>query len=241
MASCSDPPTCCPSSGWRPSTSRCGCSKRRSASARYCSAAPTRSGRSTVSVKAAGVGRSTPVPALPAACCSSRSALLPAASTGTARRCSSPRSPWRCSGSGLLWRVSSPVPAVALPASSRPLSSCSTSSSDFGPRLASFVTGFGNAWRDQNNDFCFWVPIVGPLIGGPIGAVLYDLFVGRHLPVSDVDEEPGRTLVDPEDIETDACVPAPTPPAPAPPTPRGSEKWLTSSAPSTREPPARGS
>jgi glycerol uptake facilitator protein len=74
---------------------------------------------------------------------------------------------------------------------------------DFGPRLASFVTGFGNAWRDQNNNFYFWVPIVGPLIGGPIGAVLYDLFVGRHLPVSDVDEEPGRTLVDPEDIETD--------------------------------------
>src|SRR5664280_1388634 len=139
MASCSDPPTCCPSSGWRPSTSRCGCSKRRSASARYCSAAPTRSGRSTVSVKAAGVGRSTPVPALPAACCSSRSALLPAASTGTARRCSSPRSPWRCSGSGLLWRVSSPVPAVALPASSRPLLSCSTSSSGSARTSSSFA------------------------------------------------------------------------------------------------------
>ena len=27
----------------------------------------------------------------------------------------------------------------------------------------------------------FWVPIIGPLIGGVIGAVLYDLFVGDTL------------------------------------------------------------
>ncbi len=72
---------------------------------------------------------------------------------------------------------------------------------DFGPRLASYITGFGHAWRDQNNHLYFWVPIVGPLIGGPLGAVLYDQLVGRHLPVGDEDEEPGRTTSDPEDTD----------------------------------------
>ncbi len=63
---------------------------------------------------------------------------------------------------------------------------------DFGPRLASFVTGYGSAWRDQNGSLYFWVPIVGPLIGGPLGAGLYDLLVGRHLPAEDEPQEPGR-------------------------------------------------
>ena len=69
---------------------------------------------------------------------------------------------------------------------------------DLGPRLLSFVTGYGGAWRDQNGDIYFWVPIVGPIIGALIGALLYDLLVGRNLPVSDEDEEPGRTASTPE-------------------------------------------
>jgi hypothetical protein len=28
----------------------------------------------------------------------------------------------------------------------------------------------------------FWVPIIGPLIGGLIGVAVYDFFVGRFLP-----------------------------------------------------------
>jgi glycerol uptake facilitator protein len=63
---------------------------------------------------------------------------------------------------------------------------------DFGPRLASYLTGYGGAFKDQFGDLYFWVPIVGPIIGALIGALLYDLLVGRNLPVSDVDEEPGR-------------------------------------------------
>jgi glycerol uptake facilitator protein len=63
---------------------------------------------------------------------------------------------------------------------------------DFGPRLASYLTGYGGAFKDQFGDPYFWVPIVGPIIGALIGALLYDLLVGRNLPVSDVDEEPGR-------------------------------------------------
>ena len=71
---------------------------------------------------------------------------------------------------------------------------------DFGPRLATFITGYGGAWRDQYGHLYFWVPIVGPLIGGPVGAGLYDLLVGRNLPVADADAEPGRTPADPDRV-----------------------------------------
>src|SRR5215207_9875893 len=40
---------------------------------------------------------------------------------------------------------------------------------DFGPRLASFLTGYGGAFRDQFGDLYFWVPIVGPIIGALVG------------------------------------------------------------------------
>ena len=53
---------------------------------------------------------------------------------------------------------------------------------DFGPRLASFVTGYGTAWRDQYGKLFFWVPIVGPLIGALVGGGLYQLVVSRYLP-----------------------------------------------------------
>jgi glycerol uptake facilitator protein len=53
---------------------------------------------------------------------------------------------------------------------------------DFGPRLASFVTGYGSAFRDQWGNLYFWVPIVGPLIGAVIGAWLYKVLIGRFLP-----------------------------------------------------------
>jgi glycerol uptake facilitator protein len=80
---------------------------------------------------------------------------------------------------------------------------------DFGPRLAEYFTGYGSAWRDQNGDFYFWVPIVGPLIGGLVGAGLYDLLVGRSLPLSDDDQEPGRMPEEPD--QSTGRVDAPTP------------------------------
>ncbi|QKW35674.1 aquaporin family protein [Actinomadura sp. NAK00032] len=65
---------------------------------------------------------------------------------------------------------------------------------DFGPRLASFLTGYGGAWRDQYGDLYFWVPIVAPLIGGVLGVGLYKVLIGRFLPA----EEPAQDIAKPE-------------------------------------------
>ncbi|MEU4619373.1 MIP family channel protein [Actinoplanes sp. NPDC023801] len=62
---------------------------------------------------------------------------------------------------------------------------------DFGPRLASFLTGYGGAFRDQTGYLYFWIPIVGPIIGGVLGAGLYQTLIGRFLP-SDAPQEPGE-------------------------------------------------
>jgi glycerol uptake facilitator protein len=59
---------------------------------------------------------------------------------------------------------------------------------DFGPRLASYLTGYESAFRDQYGNLYFWVPILGPLIGGPLGALLYQLLIGRHLTAEQVEE-----------------------------------------------------
>lgn len=62
---------------------------------------------------------------------------------------------------------------------------------DFGPRLASFITGYDGAWRDQYGNLYFWVPIIGPLVGGLLGAGLYKGAIGRFLPAP-APEPPGR-------------------------------------------------
>jgi glycerol uptake facilitator protein len=62
---------------------------------------------------------------------------------------------------------------------------------DFGPRLASFLTGYGGAFRDQTGYLYFWIPIVAPIIGGVIGAGLYKVLIGRFLPDA-LPPEPGE-------------------------------------------------
>jgi glycerol uptake facilitator protein len=69
---------------------------------------------------------------------------------------------------------------------------------DFGPRLASWVTGWSTAMNTSNGDFYAWVPIVGPLIGGAIGVYLYDLFVGNFLPAEGDVGEVGEVVHPPE-------------------------------------------
>ncbi|EGX55705.1 MIP family channel protein [Streptomyces zinciresistens K42] len=71
---------------------------------------------------------------------------------------------------------------------------------DFGPRLFTWIAG----WKDLafpgslSGSFSayWWIPIVGPLVGGVIGVLLYDLFIGDvlHLRAKQgTPPEPGRT------------------------------------------------
>ncbi len=66
---------------------------------------------------------------------------------------------------------------------------------DFGPRLASFLTGYDTAFRDQRDNLYFWVPIVGPLVGGLIGAGAYKL-LSRFMPGPDEAGEVGEIPLD---------------------------------------------
>ncbi|MGW0627125.1 MIP/aquaporin family protein [Streptomyces sp. NPDC002758] len=71
---------------------------------------------------------------------------------------------------------------------------------DFGPRLLTWIAGWnqlafpGSSPGAYSN--YFWIPIVGPLVGGMIGVLVYDLFIGDVLHLrAEMGElpEPGRT------------------------------------------------
>jgi glycerol uptake facilitator protein len=51
---------------------------------------------------------------------------------------------------------------------------------DLGPRFLAWLSGWGQVAFPGAHGY-FWVPIVGPLVGGVIGAFVYDLFVGDIL------------------------------------------------------------
>ena len=54
---------------------------------------------------------------------------------------------------------------------------------DFAPRLASWITGYQDAWFSANGpQLYFWVPIVAPLIGGLIGGALFVFGIEKFLP-----------------------------------------------------------
>ena len=52
---------------------------------------------------------------------------------------------------------------------------------DFGPRLFAVAAGFKNNGLTDGSGV-FWVPILGPLIGGLLGAAIYDFGVRKYLP-----------------------------------------------------------
>jgi len=56
---------------------------------------------------------------------------------------------------------------------------------DFAPRLASWLTGYQDAWFSANGpELYFWVPIVAPLIGGLIGGALFVFCIEKFLPAA---------------------------------------------------------
>jgi glycerol uptake facilitator protein len=75
---------------------------------------------------------------------------------------------------------------------------------DFGPRMFALVAGWGKIAfpGDYGNvNTYFWIPIIGPLIGGPIGAYAYDFLVRDTLVARGEEpppgvEERGRTVED---------------------------------------------
>jgi glycerol uptake facilitator protein len=55
---------------------------------------------------------------------------------------------------------------------------------DFGPRLFAFFAGWGQVALPGNGagfSNYFWIPIVGPLVGGVIGILVYDFFIKHAL------------------------------------------------------------
>jgi len=50
---------------------------------------------------------------------------------------------------------------------------------DFGPRLFTWTAGFRHTGFDSH---AFWVPIVGPLAGSLVGALVYDRLIRPYLP-----------------------------------------------------------
>ena len=52
---------------------------------------------------------------------------------------------------------------------------------DLGPRLFTAIAGWGLDVFRANNGW-WWVPIVGPLVGGVLGGLFYDLCVGKRHP-----------------------------------------------------------
>ena len=52
---------------------------------------------------------------------------------------------------------------------------------DFGPRLFTFVGGWGSEVFRAGNDW-WWVPIVAPCVGAVIGGWVYDALIGHRFP-----------------------------------------------------------
>ena len=54
---------------------------------------------------------------------------------------------------------------------------------DFGPRLWTFVAGWGQTAIPGPNGY-FWVPIVGPIVGGLLAGLVYEKLLRQHLPAA---------------------------------------------------------
>jgi glycerol uptake facilitator protein len=65
---------------------------------------------------------------------------------------------------------------------------------DFGPRMFALIAGYGKIAMPGNYgnvDTYFWIPIIGPLVGGAVGAYVYDLVIRDTLTARGEQPEPG--------------------------------------------------
>lgn len=75
---------------------------------------------------------------------------------------------------------------------------------DFGPRLLTLFEGWGNKAFPGNGDWFsnyWWIPIVGPLVGGLVGILIYDLLIGQVLTARE--KAPGEFLPEPGRVPAD--------------------------------------
>ncbi|WP_020578190.1 MIP/aquaporin family protein [Actinopolymorpha alba] len=67
---------------------------------------------------------------------------------------------------------------------------------DFGPRFFAWIAGWGEVALPGTIpgafSWYFWIPIVGPLVGGVIGVLVYDFFIGDALAARAEPQPPGR-------------------------------------------------
>jgi glycerol uptake facilitator protein len=61
---------------------------------------------------------------------------------------------------------------------------------DFGPRLASYITGYGTAWVDPSGTPYWWLPIVAPIVGGLVGGAFFKVLIDRFLPADEEAPQP---------------------------------------------------
>uniref|UniRef100_A0A4W4EVP4 Aquaporin 10a n=1 Tax=Electrophorus electricus TaxID=8005 RepID=A0A4W4EVP4_ELEEL len=59
---------------------------------------------------------------------------------------------------------------------------------DLGPRLFMLTAGWGTEVFTCF-DYFFWVPLVAPMVGAPLGCLLYFVFINWHLPDPDPDSD----------------------------------------------------
>uniref|UniRef100_A0AC34RR12 Aquaporin n=2 Tax=Panagrolaimus sp. JU765 TaxID=591449 RepID=A0AC34RR12_9BILA len=60
---------------------------------------------------------------------------------------------------------------------------------DFSPRLFTLIAGYGGETFSYRGYNWFWVPIVGPIIGGILGVYLYQFLLGNHYPAETTEYE----------------------------------------------------
>uniref|UniRef100_A0A673LMM2 Aquaporin-10-like n=1 Tax=Sinocyclocheilus rhinocerous TaxID=307959 RepID=A0A673LMM2_9TELE len=77
---------------------------------------------------------------------------------------------------------------------------------DFGPRLFSYITGWGDEVFRAGHGW-WWVPVFVTCVGALLGALLYELLIGVHHPDSEPEDAEDLTAVLQQTVELDGMQP----------------------------------